>query len=591
LKQEIEQLLMQAVRGLQAGGLLPEDIDPKIVVERTRQKEHGDFASNLALMLAKAAGKPPRELAEELVRALPASSIVSKTEIAGPGFINFFLESGAQLNVIDQVLDQGENYGRSTVGAERNVQVEFVSANPTGPLHVGHGRGAAYGATVSNLLAAVGFRVHREYYVNDAGRQMDILATSIWLRYLDLAGEEVVFPVNGYKGDYIWDIAATLHRENGDAYRHPIDTVMQGVPEDAQPNDDKDLASQKKEAHIDALIGRAKSLLGTDGHRRVLDLGLDVILGDIRQDLEEFRVTYDDWFSERTLTESGAVKLCLDRLQQSGHVYEKNGALWFRSTDFGDEKDRVVVRDNGQATYFASDIAYHMDKLERGFERVIDIWGADHHGYVPRVKAALAAIGDDPSKLDVLLVQFAVLYRGGEKVQMSTRSGEFVTLRELRKEVGNDAARFFYVMRKCEQHMDFDLDLAKSQSNDNPVYYVQYAHARVCSVFRQLKEKGLAYDKDAADHALLNEDHEQALITALSRYPELIENAALAHEPHQVAQYLRELANGLHTYYNAHTFLVDDDAIRNARLNLVAAVRQVIANALGLLGVSAPESM
>jgi len=587
LKQEIEQLLMQAVRGLQAGGLLPEDIALKIVVERTRQKEHGDFACNLALMLAKSAGKPPRELAEQLVKALPASDFVSKTEIAGPGFINFFLKSDAQLNVIAQVLDQGERYGCSTVGANRKVQVEFVSANPTGPLHVGHGRGAAYGATVANLLAAIGYKVHREYYVNDAGRQMDILATSIWLRYLDLCGEQITFPVNGYKGDYIWDIAATLHRENKDAYRHQATEVFKDLP----PDENGEPGGGDKEKHIDALIERAKSLLGKESYRKVFDLGLEVILGDIRQDLEEFRVTYDDWFSERTLTESGKVKQCLDRLQHSGHVYEKSGALWFRSTDFGDEKDRVVVRDNGQATYFASDIAYHMDKLERGFERVIDIWGADHHGYVPRVKAALAAIGDDPSKLDVLLVQFAVLYRGGEKVQMSTRSGEFVTLRELRKEVGNDAARFFYVMRKCEQHMDFDLDLAKSQSNDNPVYYVQYAHARVCSVFRQLREKGLSYDRSAASHQLLTEDHEQALITALSRYPELIENAAAAHEPHQVAQYLRELANGLHTYYNAHTFLVEDDAMRNARLDLIAAVRQVIANALGLLGVSAPESM
>jgi arginyl-tRNA synthetase len=587
LKQEIEQLLMQAVRGLQAGGLLPQDITPKIVVERTRQKEHGDFASNLALMLAKPAGKPPRELADHLVKALPASDVVSRTEIAGPGFINFFLKSDAQLNVIGQVLDQGERYGCGTVGANRKVQVEFVSANPTGPLHVGHGRGAAYGATVANLLSAIGYNIHREYYVNDAGRQMDILATSVWLRYLDLCGEQIVFPVNGYKGDYIWDIAATLHRENGDAFRHPANEVFKELP----PDENGDTAGGDKEKHIDALIERAKSFLGKDSYRKVFDLGLDVILGDIRQDLEEFRVTYDDWFSERTLTESGKVKQCIDRLQHSGHVYEKGGALWFRSTDFGDEKDRVVVRDNGQATYFASDIAYHMDKLERGFERVIDIWGADHHGYVPRVKAALAAIGDDPSKLDVLLVQFAVLYRGGEKVQMSTRSGEFVTLRELRKEVGNDAARFFYVMRKCEQHMDFDLDLAKSQSNDNPVYYVQYAHARVCSVFRQLKEKGLTYDRSAANHQLLKEDHEQALITALSRYPELIENAATAHEPHQVAQYLRELANGLHTYYNAHTFLVEEEAIRNARLDLIAAVRQVIANALGLLGVSAPESM
>lgn len=585
MKHHIEQLLRQAVKGLQAGGVLADDIEPNIIIERTRQKEHGDFACNLALMLAKAAGQKPRELAEALVKALPASDQVSKTEIAGPGFINFFLSQGAHLEVIDRVLTQGGAYGIGDAGQGRKVQVEFVSANPTGPLHVGHGRGAAYGATVANLMEAVGFKVHREYYVNDAGRQMDILATSIWLRYLDLAGETITFPVNGYKGDYIWDIAATLHRENGDDYRHAADTVFDGVPPDeGQPDGDK-------EKHIDGLIGRARELLGSDKYRTVLDLGLGVILGDIRKDLEEFRVTYDDWFSERSLTDSGAVKQAIDRLKASGHVYEQKGALWFRSTDYGDEKDRVVVRDNGQPTYFASDIAYHMHKLERGYDRVIDIWGADHHGYVPRVKAALAAMGDDPNKLDVLLVQFAVLYRGGEKVQMSTRSGEFVTLRELRHEVGNDAARFFYVLRKCEQHMDFDLDLAKSQSNDNPVYYIQYAHARVCSVFRQMAEKGMTFEPESANHALLTEPHEQSLLTRLARYPELLETAALSHEPHQLAHYLRELATEFHTYYNAHKFLGDDATLRNTRLKLISAVRQVIANGLTLLGVSAPESM
>jgi len=585
LKHELEKILLLAVRGLQAGGVLPESVEPTIALERTRQKEHGDFATNLALTMAKAAGIKPRELAELLIKALPAAPFIEKTEIAGPGFINFFLTADSQLTVIDQVLEKGDEYGTSNVGQGQAIQVEFVSANPTGPLHVGHGRGAAYGATVSNLLQAVGYKVHREYYVNDAGRQMDILATSIWLRYLDLCGETVRFPVNGYKGDYIWDIAATLHRENGDKFRHASDKVFRDLPADEGES------GGDKEAHIDGLIARARSLLGPESYRQVLDLGLGVILDDIRQDLGEFRVEYNDWYSERTLTESGAVDKALQRLKESGHVYEEKGALWFRSTDYGDEKDRVVVRENGQATYFASDIAYHMNKLERGFARVIDIWGADHHGYVPRVKAALAAIGDDPSRLDVLLVQFAVLYRGGEKVQMSTRSGEFVTLRELRREVGNDAARFFYVMRKCEQHMDFDLDLAKSQSNDNPVYYVQYAHARVRSVLRQLKEKGMSYEPDRADYGRLTEDHEQSIMKRLALYPELLERAALSHEPHQVAHYLRDLANDFHTYYNAHTFLVDDAALRNARLNLISAVRQVIHNGLQLMGVSAPDTM
>ena len=325
----------------------------------------------------------------------------------------------------------------------------------------------------------------------------------------------------------------------------------------------------------------------------MFDEGLTAILGNIRKDLEEFGVIYDDWFSERSLSADDTVASSIERLQQSGHVYEKNGALWFKSTDFGDEKDRVVVRDNGQSTYFASDIAYHLNKLERGYDRVIDVWGADHHGYVPRVKAALKALDADPDKLDVLLVQFAILYRNGEKVAMSTRSGEFVTLRELRHEVGNDAARFFYVMRKCEQHMDFDLDLAKSQSNDNPVYYIQYAHARVRSVFRQLQEKQLSWDQAAGSAALANlsEEHEQELMISLSRYPEVLETAAINHEPHQLTHYLRELANDFHTYYNAHTFLVEDATVRNARLNLIEATRQVIANGLGLLGVSAPDNM
>jgi arginyl-tRNA synthetase len=586
LKTLIEGLLRAAIEGLKAEGGLPTDATVSIEVDHARSKEHGDFASNVALTLARSARARPRDVAEKIVKAMPASALVARVEIAGPGFINFFLKQDAYQQVVPRILKEGADYGRSNIGAGQRVQVEFVSANPTGPLHVGHGRGAAYGACVADLLAATGFNVHREYYINDAGRQMDILATSVWLRYLELAGEKFTFPANGYKGDYIYDIGATLHRENADKYRRPAATVFEGVPADEPAGGDK-------EKHIDGLIERAKLLLGPADYRKVFDLGLKVILDDIRQDLEEFGVTYDEWYSERALVERGAADRVVERLKQSGHAYEKDGALWFRSTDYGDDKDRVLMRDNGQKTYFAHDIAYHADKLERGFERVIDIWGADHHGYVPRVKAALAALGDDPGKLDVLLVQFAILYRGGEKAQMSTRSGEFVTLRELRDEVGNDAARFFYVLRKCEQHMDFDLDLAKSQSNDNPVYYIQYAHARVHSVFRQLKEKGLTRDsaRGMAELGRLTETHEQELLARLARYPEAVETAALAHEPHQIAYYLRDLANDFHTYYNAHTFIVDDAGLRDARLNLIDATRQVLANGLRLLGVSAPETM
>ena len=436
------------------------------------------------------------------------------------------------------------------------------------------------------LRTAFCFSVLREYDVNDAGRQMDILATSLLLRYLEHCGVEIIFPSNGYKGEYVKEIAEQLFAQHDKNLMHPANAVYEGISADEPAGGDK-------EKHIDDLINRAKTLLGDDSYLQVFDLGLNNILDGIKEDLKAFGVEYDEWFSERSLANKGLIKQAVERLQKADYVYEKNGALWFKSTAFGDEKDRVVVRDNGQSTYFASDIAYHMDKMERGFDRVIDIWGADHHGYIPRVKAALQALGDDVDKLDVLLVQFAILYRGEEKVPMSTRSGSFVTLRELCEEIGTDAARFFYVLRKCEQHMDFDLELAKSQSSDNPVYYIQYAHARICSVFRQLSEKKITHNaqQGAENLSSLTEVHETDLIKSLAKYPEIIEKAALNEEPHQVAHYLRELANELHTYYNAHQFIVDDEKIRNARLNLISATRHVLHNGLKLLGVSAPESM
>jgi len=587
MKHHIEQLISGAIKQLQSSGDLEEGINPDLMVERTKDRKHGDFACNIALMLAKVARCKPRDLAEKIVAVLPASDQVSNVEIAGPGFINFFVTADAYHGVVNTILKEKNNYGQSNIGGGKPVQVEFVSANPTGPLHVGHGRGAAYGATVANLLQAVGYKVHREYYVNDAGRQMDILATSVWLRYLEKCGEQITFPSNGYKGSYVFDIADALYEMHNDEFHCLSSSVFANVSTDEPQGGDK-------EKHIDDLVTNAKDLLGADNYRKVFDIGLNTVLEDIKEDLEEFGVVYDEWFSERSLTDEGdAVNRAIERLKASKHLYQKEGAWWFRSSDFGDEKDRVVVRENGQTTYFASDIAYHMDKLERGYERVIDVWGADHHGYVPRVKGALEALGDDSSKLDVLLVQFAILYRGGERVQMSTRSGSFVTLRELREEVGNDAARFFYVMRRCEQHMDFDLDLAKSQSNDNPVYYIQYAHARVCSVFRQMEEKGFCHDPVNGQNKLhrLQEEHEQSLMVKLSRYPEVLEAAALNEEPHQLVHYQRELANEFHTYYNAHQFLVDDGDIRDARLNLILATRHVIRNGLTLLGISAPEAM
>ncbi|MDO8940681.1 MAG: arginine--tRNA ligase [Methylicorpusculum sp.] len=586
MKQKLEALILTAVDTLKNEGVIDAGITPKITIENSRDLQHGDFATNVALVLAKPAKSNPRALAEKIVAALPKDELVSRIEIAGPGFINFFINPDAQFQIVSQILDQGAKFGLSQTGAGQKVQVEFVSANPTGPLHVGHGRGAAYGSVVADLLEAAGFTVHREYYVNDAGRQMDILATSIWLRYLAECGEVVPFPTNGYRGEYVREIAGDIHKSAGNDYRRPAELIVEDIPPDEPQGGDK-------ETHIDALIARAKTLLGVSLYEDFFQIGLKTILQDIRQDLAEFGVNYQEWFSERSLMESGAVEEALDRLRQAGYLYEQDGATWFASSRLGDEKDRVVIRDNGQMTYFASDIAYHMNKLDRGYDKIVNIWGADHHGYIPRVKASIEALGADASKLTVLLVQFAVLYRGEEKVQMSTRSGEFVTLRQLRNEVGQDAARFFYVMRRSEQHMDFDLKLATSKSNENPVYYVQYAYARVCSVLRQLDEKNWERDITLGMDNLncLREEHEMALLTTLARYPEVLERSALMYEPHQLIHYLRDLATEFHTYYNAHQFLVEDPVIRNARLNLICAVKQVLSNGLLLLKINTPEAM
>jgi arginyl-tRNA synthetase len=586
LKDQLKKVIKSSLTAAIAKGDLPEIDLPEIQIERTKDKTHGDFATNIAMMLAKAAKMNPRQIASALVEAIPATDFITKVDIAGPGFINFTLSADSSLQVIKDILAAKEKYGLSQVGEGKSVQVEFVSANPTGPLHVGHGRGAAYGSVVSSLLTAAGFNVHREYYVNDAGRQMDILATSVWLRYLDACGEKLNFPSNGYKGSYVIDIADNLRAKHGDDFLHPAMIVFTDIPDDEPQGGDK-------EQHIDALIDKAKLLLGEEGYRQVFDLGLTVILADIRDDLADFGSEYDEWFSERSLVESGEVNKAIETLKAANVLYQQEGAWWFKSTEFGDEKDRVVVRDNGQTTYFASDIAYHLNKFQRGYDEVIDIWGSDHHGYIPRVKASLTAMNQDQEKLKVLLVQFAVLYRGSEKVAMSTRSGQFVTLRELREEVGKDAARFFYVMRGADQHMDFDLELAKSQSTDNPVYYVQYAHARVCSVFRQLAERELSWDQTVGENNLnrLVEDHEQALLTMLARYPEVLESAALNHTPHILAHFLIDLARDFHTYYNAHHFIIDDIELSQARLTLITAIQQVIFNGLTVMGVSAPESM
>lgn len=583
MKTSIAQLVDAAVARLPELADSPERTSISATVERTRDPRHGDFATNIAMRLARAAGRNPRELAAAIIEALPESETIAKVEIAGPGFINFYVSDAAFHQELAAIIEAGDCYGRQAAKTKPRILLEFVSANPTGPLHVGHGRHASYGASVGNLLEAAGYPVEREYYVNDAGRQMDILGISVLLRLLELRGETVPIPAAGYRGDYIRDIAAAI--DTSDVPQLAIADLQDGLPPDAPEGD--------KEEYIGALIDRAEELLGKDHFHSVRQQSLESIRADIEDDLAEFGVTYDRWFSEQSLTTDNRIDEALAVLQDRGMLYVKDGATWFRATDYGDEKDRVVVRDNGKKTYFASDIAYHYDKRRRGYDHLIDILGSDHHGYVARVRAGLEAMGYPGDSLEVQLVQFVSLFRAGEKQSMSTRSGEFVTLRQLREEVGNDAARFFYVLRSNDQHLDFDLELAKSRSNENPVYYIQYAHARVASVFRQLAEKSLGYDagEGIANLARLSEPQEKSLLTMLSRYPEILELAAANRAPQHLVHYLRDLANEFHTYYNAHTFIVEESALRNARLALISAARIVVANGLALLGVSAPDSM
>src|SRR5689334_14516065 len=487
LKQQLEQLVFTALTKL-VGTTLSEAPDASTVtVERTRDAQHGDFATNVAMRLAKTARRNPRELATAILAALPPNDIVAKAEVAGAGFINFFLVKDVLSREVSRIHELGESYGRSTLGKNQRIIVEFVSANPTGPLHVAHGRHAAYGASLSNVLAAAGFNVHREYYINDAGRQMDILASSVWLRYLETFGEPIVIPANGYPGEYLKPVAQKLREVVGERLRKPAAEVYAGLPPDEPAGGDKEI-------YIDAVIARVRELIGAEAFTRVLNVALEHLLADIRNDLEEFGVVFDRWYSERSLDTNGAIERALARLESLGHLYRQDGAVWFRATAFGDEKDRVVVRDNGQKTYFASDIAYHLDKRERGFEKLIDVLGSGHHGYIARVRAGLAALGEPADSLEVPMIQIVTLYRGDEQVKMSKRAGTFVTLRELRGEVGNDACRFFYLMRGHEQTLDFDLQLATSRTNENPVYYVQYAHARVKSLMKELAARGYAFD-------------------------------------------------------------------------------------------------
>lgn len=593
MKAHLQDLLRAALEPVIAGSGVSAP-DP-IQIDAAKDKSHGDFATNLALILAKPLGKPPRAVAEALVKNLPASAHVSKVEIAGPGFINFHLAKAAFQSVVAEILAQGAGFGRDASGSKGKIMVEFVSANPTGPMHVGHGRNAAYGDTVSNLLAATGWTVHREYYINDAGRQTDILALSVWLRYLELCGETLPFPRRAYPADYIKVTAQKLKTQYGDRFHQPAAAVFADLPPEPVAGDDasdreKDAVKLKQEAHADVLIGHARRLLGAAGYEAILRSALDDQLAAIRSTLESFGVRFDQWSSERALVESGFARKAIERLKTGGHVYEKDGAVWLKTEALGDEKDRVLFKADGAATYFANDLAYHVDKLDRGYPLLLDVWGADHHGYIARVRAAIEALTGRKDALNVQLIQFVTLSSG----RMGKRSGNFVTLQDLINEAGKDATRFFYLMRSHEQHLEFDIDLARSQSNDNPVFYVQYAHARVHSVFAQLAERGGRYDPAAGLAALhrLDNEHEKALLVQLARYPEVLRKAAAEYAPHTLAFYLKEnLADAFHSYYNAHKFIVDDAELQAARLTLITAAQQVLRSGLQLLGVNAPEKM
>jgi arginyl-tRNA synthetase len=584
VKHALQALLQTAVSAL-AGGLLPEAPAPgTVLLQRTHDPKHGDFVTNVALRLAKAARIRPRDLAQLIVDTLPPSTLIARAEVAGAGFINFFLSPAAYAEELAKIHESGERYGTSTLGQRERVLVEFVSANPTGPLHIGHGRLAAYGATLVNLLAAVGYDVVREYYINDDGHQADILAVSAWLRYLELHGEQLPFPHNGYRGDHVRALAESLKERFKKKLHHSAAAVLTGLPPDAPEGD--------QEVYTDALVERTRALLGA-GFQQLKGVALGWMLADIRDDLAQFGVVFDRWFSVEALADSGAIDRALARLESQGRLYTRDGAVWFRASGLADEQDRLLVRENGAKTCFASDIAYHLEKRERGFTRLINVLGADDHGYRARLRAGLVAMGEPGDCLKVSLVQFVSLFRGAEKIPTGKHEGPLVTLRQLREEVGNDACRFFYLMRAHDQPLDFDLDLAKSRNSENPVYCVQYAHARVASVMNEVKARGLSFDQAAGlvSVALLNTRHEQAVLACLTRYPEVLQQAATAREPHLLVHYLRELAHALHTYYHETKWLVPEEPLRHARLALVLAVQQVIRSGLALLGISAPDSM
>ena len=554
MKQTVTEILLEALARAKAKGELKLDTPPAITLETPKDKNHGDMSSTFALSMAKIEGKLPRKIAEIVLANLQdEEGIIAKTEIAGPGFINFFLKQDRWRKTLFDIDDQGHEYGLKDIGKGERVQVEFVSANPTGPLHVGHGRGAAVGDALANLLSAVGYDVQREFYINDAGRQVRLLAQSIYARYQQTLGNNSTFPEDGYHGEYITEVAQEFIRVHGNKFLNkPLEECA-------------------------AIFA---------------DFGKDAMLADIKRDLEDFGVRFDVWFSEKSLLSDESVKRSIEELKERGFAYEQDGALWLKSTAFGDDKDRVIIKKDGEYTYLASDIAYHRNKLARGFTQLVNIWGADHHGYIPRVQAVIQAFGHRSDSLHVLLVQLVSILRHGQPVPMSKRAGNFVTLRDVVQDVGADVARYLFLTRKTDSHLDFDLDIAKEQSRENPVYYVQYAHARIASVFREVESRSIPVpSRDTVKIDLLDVEEEQNIIKALAKYPEMIEEAALAYEPHRITFYLQDLAGLLHNYYFKHRILTEDLARTGARLFLMKQVKTVIQSALKILGVAAPERM
>ncbi len=554
MKKTLTELMNDSIRRCMNKGLLNSREIPPLVLESPKERSHGDYATNIAMVMTAGEGRSSHEVARIILSQLEdEDEVIEKTEIAGPGFINFFLKEEVWYSVLGEIDRWGEGFGKGKIGEGRRVQIEFVSANPTGPLHVGHGRGAAIGDVLANVLEICNYRVFKEYYINDVGSQMNTLGKSVFLRYIHALGKEVEFPDYCYQGDYIAEIAGKAIKEREDAY----------------------LRCPEKESI-----------------QELASFGTKDILRGIQGDLDQFGVHFDGWFSEKELYREGKVQRAIEDLRKTGLVYEEDGALWLKTTQYGDEKDRVLIKANGETTYFASDVAYHKDKLDRGFDVLINIWGADHHGYVPRMKASLMAMGKDEAVLKIVLVQLVSLMRDGKPVPMSTRAGDFTTLRDVLEEVGRDAARFFFLMRRPDSQLDFDLELAKRQSAENPVYYAQYAHARICSIIRESMNKGVALPQFGdVDVHLLNLSEELDLLKYLSAYPEVIEASALSLEPHRIPFYLIELSSLFHSYYNKYRVITSEVELTKARLLLVSSIRRVIKSALNVLGIAAPEKM